>query len=63
MPVGISGTITGDGLKTSSLGDCVKKCQQAFLAPLSGMDLKPPHLVIALRNTNKHFWCRCQGWT
>ena len=23
------------------------------------MDLKPPHLVIALRNANKHFWHRC----
>jgi hypothetical protein len=25
------------------------------------MDLKPPHLVIALRNANKHFWHRCWG--
>jgi hypothetical protein len=25
------------------------------------MDLKPPYLVIALRNANKHFWRRCQG--
>jgi hypothetical protein len=30
-----------------------KKHQQAFLAHLSGMDLKSPHLVIALRNANK----------
>jgi hypothetical protein len=52
MSVGISSAVTGDGLKTSSLGDCVKKCQQAFLVPLLGMDLKPPHLVIALRNAN-----------
>jgi hypothetical protein len=34
IPIGISGAITGDGLKTSSLGDCAKKCQQTFLAPL-----------------------------
>jgi hypothetical protein len=25
------------------------------------MDLKPPHLVIALRNANKRFWRRCHG--
>ena len=28
MPTGISGAVAGDGLKTSSLGDCAKKCQQ-----------------------------------
>ena len=61
MPTGISGAIAEDGLKTSTLGDCAKKCQQAFLTPLPGMDLKPPHLVIALRNANKYFWCCCKG--
>jgi hypothetical protein len=30
-----------------------RNVSQAFLAPLPVMDLKPPHLVIALRNTNK----------
>jgi hypothetical protein len=35
--------------------------KHAFLAPLPVMDLKPPHLVIALINANKYFWCRCQG--
>jgi hypothetical protein len=39
--------------------DDAKKRQQTFLAPLPGKDLKPPHLVIALRNANKHFWRRC----
>jgi hypothetical protein len=34
MPTRIFGAIARDGLKTSSLGDCAKKCQQAFLAPL-----------------------------
>jgi hypothetical protein len=53
MPTNISDTVTGDGLKTSILGDCVKKCQQTFLASLSGMDLKRPFLVIMLRNANK----------
>jgi hypothetical protein len=48
----ISGAVAGEKLKTSSLGDRVKKCQQAFLAPLPGKDLKPSHLVIALRNAN-----------
>jgi hypothetical protein len=55
MPTRHFAAIACDGLKTSSLGDCTKKCQQEFLAPLSVMDLKPPHLVIALRNANKHF--------
>jgi hypothetical protein len=55
MPTRIFGAVIGDGLKTSSLGDCAKKYQQALLAPLPRMDLKPPHLVIALRNANKHF--------
>ena len=32
-----------------------KKYQQAFLAPLPGMDLKPPYLVIALRNANSTY--------
>ena len=41
-----------DELETSILGDCAKKCQQAFLAPMPEMDLKPPYLVIALRNAN-----------
>jgi hypothetical protein len=30
----ISDAVAGDKLKTSSLGDCAKKCQQVFLAPL-----------------------------
>jgi hypothetical protein len=30
----------------------VKKYKQAFLASLPVMDLKPPHLVITLRNGN-----------
>jgi hypothetical protein len=63
MPTSISGAVASDGLKTSSLGDCAKKCQQSFLALFPGMVLKPPHLVIALRNANKDFWCHCQGWT
>jgi hypothetical protein len=33
----------------------LRNANQAFLAPLLVMDLKPPHLVIALRNANKHF--------
>ena len=37
-----------------NLSDGVKKRQQAFLAPLPGMDLKTPYLVIAFRNANKH---------
>jgi hypothetical protein len=36
MSTSIFSDVTGDGLKTSLLGDCVKKCQQAFLAPLLG---------------------------
>ena len=39
---------------TNRLSDGVKKYQQAFLAPLLVMDLKPPHLVIALGNANRH---------
>ena len=35
-----------------NLSDGAKKYQQTFLAPLPGMDLKPPYLVIALRNAN-----------
>jgi hypothetical protein len=37
----------------------LRNTNHAFLAPLPVMDLKPPHLVIALRNANKHFWHRC----
>jgi hypothetical protein len=37
-----------------------RNASQAFLAPLPVMDLKPPHLVIALRNANKHFWRHCR---
>ena len=44
-----------------NLSDGAKKYQQTFLAPLLGMDLKPPYLVIALRNANKHFYSRCWG--
>jgi hypothetical protein len=29
-----------------------RNASQVFLAPLAVMDLKPPHLVIALRNAN-----------
>jgi hypothetical protein len=32
-----------------------RNANQAFLVPLSVMDLKPPHLVIVFRNANKHF--------
>jgi hypothetical protein len=39
----------------------LRNANHAFLAPLPVMDLKAPHLVIALRNTNKHFWRRCRG--
>ena len=39
---------------TNPSGDA-KKRQQAFLAPLPGIDLKTPYLVIALRNANKYF--------
>ena len=35
-----------------NLSDAAKKYQQTFLTPLPVMDLKPPHLVIALRNAN-----------
>ena len=45
---------------TKPSGDA-KKLQQAFLAPLPGIDLKPPHLVIALSNANMHFWRHCLG--
>jgi hypothetical protein len=37
---------------TNPSGDA-KKRQQAFLVPLPGMDLKPPHLVIVLSNANR----------
>jgi hypothetical protein len=37
-----------------------RNANQVFLAPLLVMDLKRPHLVIALRNANKHFWRRCR---
>jgi hypothetical protein len=30
-----------------------RNANQVFLVPLLMMDLKPPHLVIALRNANK----------
>jgi hypothetical protein len=30
----------------------LRNANQAFLVPLPVMDLKPPHLVIALRNAN-----------
>jgi len=46
------------GYKPSSYA---KKRQQAFLAPLLGMDLKTLYLVIAFRNANKHFLRRCRG--
>jgi hypothetical protein len=42
-------------LGNTNSSDDAKKCQQAFLAPLLGMDLKTPYLVIALRNANSHF--------
>jgi hypothetical protein len=31
-----------------------RNASQAFLVPLLVMDLKPPHLVIALRNANMY---------
>jgi hypothetical protein len=48
-------------LGNTNPGDDAKKCQQVFLAPLLGMDLKTPYLVIAFRNANKHFWRHCRG--
>jgi hypothetical protein len=39
----------------------LRNANQEFMAPLPVMDLKPPHLVIELRNANKHFWHRCWG--
>ena len=40
MPSSISGAIIGDGLKTSTLGDYAKKCQQnckaTFILTLGG---------------------------
>jgi hypothetical protein len=42
-------------LGNTNPSDDAKKRQQAFQAPLSGMDLKTPYLVIAFRNANKHF--------
>jgi hypothetical protein len=41
----------------------LRNAKQAFLALLLVMDLKPSHLVIALRNANKYFWRHGQGWT
>jgi hypothetical protein len=38
----------------SILGSDAKKCQQAFLAPLPGMNSNSI-LVVMLRNANKHF--------
>jgi hypothetical protein len=32
----------------------LRNANHAFLVPLPVMDLKPPQLVIALRNANKH---------
>jgi hypothetical protein len=32
----------------------LRNANHTFLAPLSVMDLKPPHLVIALKNANMH---------
>jgi hypothetical protein len=39
-------------LGNTNPSDDVKKRQQAFLAPLLGMDLKTPYLVIAFGNAN-----------
>jgi hypothetical protein len=41
-------------LGNTNPSDDAKTRQQAFLVSLQGMDLKPPHLVIALRNANTH---------
>ena len=38
-----------------------KKCPQAFLVPLPGIEIKTLFLVAMLRNANKHFWRRCRG--
>ena len=43
------------------LGGVTKVNSILVMVMLPRMDLKPPHLVIALRNANKHFWFRCQG--
>jgi hypothetical protein len=39
-------------LGNTNPSDDVKKRQQAFLAPLPGMDLKTPYLVIVFGNAN-----------
>jgi len=39
MSLSINSTIAGDEAFLSIFGDCVKKCQQAFLAPLPGKQL------------------------
>jgi hypothetical protein len=39
--------VTGDGLKTSSLGDCVKKCQPAYLALRNANQSLPYHLLLS----------------
>ena len=42
MPTSMSGAVIGDGLKTSTLGDYAKKCQQnckaTFILTLRGGD-------------------------
>jgi hypothetical protein len=37
----------------------LRDTSQAFLALLLVMDLKPPHLVIALGNANRHLGTQC----
>ena len=39
MPTSISGAVASDGLKTSTLGDCTKKCQQTLATLLESLHL------------------------
>jgi hypothetical protein len=48
------GDLIGETIE-AYVDDIVVKSNKHFFAPLLGMDLKPPYLVIALKNSNKHF--------
>ena len=48
-------------LGNTNPSDCAKKRQQAFLAPLLGMNLKTQYLVIAFRNANNDLWRRADA--
>jgi hypothetical protein len=52
MPTSIYDTITGDGLKTSILGDRVKKCQQACMLG-KALDNKT---LVGYVHDNMHVW-------